>query len=56
MLFPGDNLGQKKIGSVFTVRHTLRTGFLESVYENAPAVEIKKSGLQVAQQYPIKIK
>ena len=30
-------------------------GFLEKVYENALSVELKKTGLKVSQQKPIKV-
>lgn len=35
--------------------NTLGIGFVEKVYENAFAHEMKKTGLQVVQQYPIKV-
>ena len=38
------------IGCAFTVLNTLGIGFLEKVYENAPAYELRKTGLAVAQQ------
>jgi len=41
------------IGAAFRVSNTLGAGFLEKVYENALAHELRKSGLHVAQQYPI---
>ena len=40
------------IGCALTVLHTLGTGFLERVYENALAHELRKSGLAVSQQHP----
>lgn len=43
------------IGSAYTVSNSLGTGFLEKVYENSLAHEIQKSGLVVAQQYPIDV-
>jgi hypothetical protein len=44
------------IGAAYKVGNTLGSGFLEKVYENALAIEIRKSGLQVAQQHPINVK
>ena len=44
------------IGAAYKVANTLGSGFLEKVYENALAVEIRKSGLLVVQQHPINVK
>ena len=44
------------IGAAYQVGNTLGSGFLEKVYENALAIEIRKSGLQVVQQHPIHVK
>ena len=38
------------IGCAFTVLNTLGAGFLERVYENALAFELRAAGLSVAQQ------
>ena len=38
------------IGCAFTVANALGAGFLEKVYENALAHELRKSGLHVEQQ------
>jgi GxxExxY protein len=43
------------IRASFTVSNTLGCGFLEKVYENALAVELRKLGLAVMQQEPIKV-
>jgi GxxExxY protein len=43
------------IGCAFTVLNALGAGFLEKVYENALAHEIRKRGLQVAQQLPVRV-
>jgi GxxExxY protein len=42
------------IGCAFTVLNALGAGFLEKVYENALAHEIRKRGLNVAQQHPVR--
>jgi GxxExxY protein len=47
---------EKVIGCAFTAANTLGSGFLEKVYENALALEIQKSGLEVQQQFPIQVK
>jgi GxxExxY protein len=44
------------IGAAYKIGNTLGSGFLEKVYENALAIEIRKSGLRVVQQHPINVK
>lgn len=44
------------IGAAYKVSNTLGSGFLEKVYENALAIEIRKNGLSAAQQHPINVK
>lgn len=51
-----DKLTEKIIGCAFTVHKKLGSGFLEKVYENALAIELKKNGLKAEQQYPIPVK
>ena len=48
-------LTEKIIGCAFQVSNTLWSGFLEKVYENALAIELRKYGLEVKQQAPIKV-
>ena len=43
------------IGSAYKVANALGCGFLEKVYENALAFEIRKHGLEVKQQESIKV-
>ena len=43
------------IGCAFTVHNTLGEGFLEKVYENALAHELRKRGLCPVQQAPIQV-
>ncbi len=45
----------KVIGCAFTVSNSLGAGFLENVYENALAHELRKNGLKVSQQQPIPV-
>jgi GxxExxY protein len=53
----GVNLLSKRIiGCALTVLHTLGTGFLERVYENALVRELRKSGLAVSQQHPMVVR
>jgi GxxExxY protein len=57
MAFDGkhSDLTEKIIGIFFKVYNQLGYGFTEKVYENALAIELRKSGLKVAQQEPIKV-
>lgn len=50
-----DELTQVIIGCAFEVSNTLGVGFLEKVYENALAVELRSKGLHIEQQVPFKI-
>jgi GxxExxY protein len=43
------------IGAAFKVHNTLGCGFLEKVYENALALEIRRQGLKAVQQAPIQV-
>ena len=45
-----DELSGRVIGCAFTVLNTLGAGFLEKVYENALAIELRAAGLGVVQQ------
>ena len=46
---------EKIIGCAYTVANTLGSGFLEKVYENALAHELRKAGLAVQQQAGIAV-
>ena len=48
-------LTERVIGCAYNVSNELGCGFLEKVYENALAIELRNAGLDVAQQYPIKV-
>jgi GxxExxY protein len=43
------------IGCAYTVGKTLYPGYLEKVYENALAHELRKAGLKAEQQIPISV-
>ena len=43
------------IGCAFTVLNTLRAGFLEKVYENTLAYELRASGILVVQQCGVRV-
>ncbi len=48
-------LTEKIIGCAYTVANTLGCGFLEKVYENALAHELRKEGLVVLQQAGVNV-
>ena len=50
-----NELSGRVIGCAFTVINTLGAGFLEKVYENALAFEVRAAGLSVVQQYGAKV-
>jgi GxxExxY protein len=50
-----NEITQQIIGAAFKVSNALGCGFLEKVYENALAHELRKSGLRVAQQHPVPV-
>ncbi len=50
-----NDLSGRVIGCAFTVLNTLGAGFLERVYENALALELRHAGLLVEQQHRVKV-
>ena len=50
-----DELTKKVIGCIYAVSNTLGSGFLEKVYENALAIELRKAELNVEQQHRIQV-
>jgi len=50
-----DGITDAIIGCAFRVSNVLGCGFLEKVYENALAMEIRKAGLGVEQQAAIEV-
>jgi len=51
-----NQISETVIGCAFTVSNTLGSGYLEKVYENALAYEIRQAGLEVVQQRPIAVR
>jgi GxxExxY protein len=51
-----NRLSERIIGCAFQVINTLGAGFLEKIYENALAIELRDAGLTVAQQHGMTIK
>jgi GxxExxY protein len=51
-----NDITEKVIGCAYMVTNTLGHGFLEKVYENALAYELRKTGLVVEQQRSIKVR
>jgi GxxExxY protein len=50
-----DDITQRVIGCAYTVGNTLGAEFLEKVYENALVHELRKAGLNCAQQHKIQV-
>lgn len=48
-------MSERVIGCAYTVSNALGCGFLEKVYENALAHEVRKTGLRVEVQRPLQI-
>lgn len=57
MAFEGleSDLTNEMMGAYFAVYNSLGYGFLEKVYENAIALELRKRGLQVETQKPLRV-
>jgi GxxExxY protein len=51
-----NRLTEAIIGCAFKVANELGSGFLEKIYENAMAIELRNAGLSVIQQYPIPVR
>lgn len=51
-----DAVTERIIGCAYNVINTLGHGFLEKVYENALAHELRECGLRVQQQHPITVR
>jgi GxxExxY protein len=51
-----DQLTEKIIGGVYQVSNMLGPGFLEKVYENALALELRQLGLALFQQHRIEVR
>jgi GxxExxY protein len=52
---PINQLTEKIIACAYKVSNTLGSGFLEKIYENALAHELRKADLHVDQQYPVQV-
>jgi GxxExxY protein len=50
-----NRITEKVIGCAYTVASSLGSGFLEKVYENALAYEVRKAGLDVSQQHNVQV-
>ncbi|MFH1123647.1 MAG: GxxExxY protein [Pseudomonadota bacterium] len=50
-----NKVSERVIGCAYQVSNTLGNGFLEKVYENALAHDLRKVGLAVEQQSPIQV-
>ena len=50
-----NGITERVIGCAFTVSNMLGSGFIEKVYENALAHELRKAGLDIGQQHHIQV-
>jgi GxxExxY protein len=50
-----NRITEQIIGCAYRVSNTLGIGFLEKVYENALAIELRSSGMTVEQQFPLSV-
>ena len=50
-----EQITEKIIGSAYAVANALGSGFLEKVYENALAHDLRKIGLEVKQQHAVSV-
>jgi len=50
-----DALSEKIIGAAYKISNSLGSGFLEKVYENALAHELRKENIKIDQQKSIKV-
>ena len=48
-----NDIAELVIKCAFTVSNTLGSGFLDTVYRNALAHDLRKTGLHVSQQHPV---
>jgi GxxExxY protein len=53
--FPSPEMTEKVIGCAYKVANTLGNGFLERVYENSLAIELRKKGFKAIQQQKIEV-
>ena len=56
MELPYKELTGKIIGAAIEVHRQLGPGFIESIYENALVIELRRKGLKVSQQIGIAVK
>ncbi len=50
-----EEITEKIIGAAYTVYNNLGSGFLESVYEKALVIELKKHGFNLESLFPIQV-
>lgn len=50
-----EELAEKIIQAFYKVNNTLGHGFIEKVYENAMAIELRKMGFNMSQQKKVKV-
>jgi len=55
-VYPEQELTHKILEAAFAVRNALGAGFLEKVYENALALELRAKGIACRQQLPLQVR
>lgn len=55
MVLEYENLTEQIIGAAIEVHRCLGPGFIESIYENALAIELNKRNLKIEQQKEVTI-
>ena len=50
-----NKISERIINAAYKISNTLGAGFLEKVYENALAHQLRKDGMRIEQQRPIKV-
>ena len=55
MILAHEELTERIIGAAIEVHRRLGPGFIESIYENALVIELRKNGLKLEQQHEVAI-
>jgi len=55
-IYPEQALTEKILGAAFAVHNTLGPGFLEKVYANSLALELRGKGISCEQEVPLKVR
>ena len=55
-IYPEQALTEKILGAAFAVHNTLGAGFLEKMYANSLALELRGKGISCEQEVPLKVR